>query len=112
MKTQARQKRHNRVRSRINGTAQRPRLVVFRGNKTVSAQLVDDAAATVLFTVTSQAKNGKPGNVEAARKVGTDLASQAKAKKVTEVVFDRAGYQYHGIVQVIAEAAREGGLKL
>ena len=107
MKTIARQRRHNRVRSVINGNAERPRLVVFRGNKTVSAQLVDDATGKVLLTA-SQPK----ASLASATAVGTDLAKQAKTKKVSTVVFDRAGYRYHGIVKAIAEAAREGGLKI
>lgn len=107
MKSIARQRRHDRVRSQIAGSAERPRLVIFRGNKTISAQLVDDAAGKVLLTV-SQRK----ASLASASVVGTDLAKQAKTKKVSTVVFDRAGYRYHGIVKAVAEAARDGGLKI
>ncbi|MSU76299.1 50S ribosomal protein L18 [Patescibacteria group bacterium] len=107
MKTIARQNRHRRVRSRVSGTAERPRLVVFRGTKTLSAQLIDDAAGTTLFTVRESGSS-----VETAKKVGATVAGEAGKKKVTTVVFDRAGYAYHGIVQAVADAAREGGLKL
>lgn len=107
MKTVARQARHRRVRSKIVGTAERPRLVVFRGSKTLSAQLVDDSTGTTLCTVREAGVSA-----EAAAKVGAAIAQQAAAKKVTTVVFDRAGYAYHGNVRALAEAAREGGLKL
>lgn len=107
MKTVARQNRHRRVRSRIQGTAERPRLVVFRGTKSISAQLIDDASGQTLFTVR---ENGV--SVEAGKKVGAAVAKQAGTKKVTTVVFDRAGYAYHGVVQAVADSAREGGLKL
>lgn len=112
MKTLARSKRHDRVRSRIAGTAERPRLVVFRGAKTLSAQLVDDAAGKVLLTVTTAGKKPQPANTDAGTKLGAELAKRAAAKKVTTVVFDRAGYAYHGVVKAIADGAREGGLKL
>lgn len=107
MKTAARQNRHRRVRSRITGTAARPRLVVFRGAKTISAQLVDDVAGVTLFTVRESG-----ASVESAKQVGAAVAKQAGSKKVTTIVFDRAGYAYHGIVQAVADSAREGGLKL
>lgn len=107
MKTVARQARHRRVRTRVAGTAERPRLVVFRGSRTLSAQLIDDASGQTLFTVREAGVS-----VDTAKQVGAAVAKQAAAKKVTEVVFDRAGYAYHGNVRAIAEAAREGGLKL
>ncbi|HEY8109175.1 MAG TPA: 50S ribosomal protein L18 [Patescibacteria group bacterium] len=111
MKTLARQARHRRVRAQVHGTADRPRLVVFRGTKSLSAQLVDDAAGTVLLTVGSNKKQSGV-NVAAGETLGTELAKQAKAKKVTGAVFDRAGYRYHGVVKAICEAARKGGLKI
>ncbi|MDP4000138.1 MAG: 50S ribosomal protein L18 [bacterium] len=111
MKTVARQARHRRVRSRVNGTAERPRLAVFRGSKSLSAQLIDDAAGTVLLTVGSS-KKLSGADVAAGEALGTELAKQAKAKKVATAVFDRAGYRYHGVVKAVCEAARKGGLKV
>lgn len=107
MKTAARASRHNRVRSRISGTAERPRLVVFRGSTTVSAQLIDDATGTIL----ASAAAGKV-TVESGQTVGAALAKAAKTKKIDQAVFDRAGYAYHGVVKAVAEAAREGGIKI
>ncbi|MEX2209348.1 MAG: 50S ribosomal protein L18 [Patescibacteria group bacterium] len=112
MKTIARSARHRRVRSRISGTADRPRLVVFRGTKTLSAQLIDDATGTVLLAVTNAGTKGAAANVEAATALGTEVAKQAKAKKLSAAVFDRAGYRYHGAVKAICEAAREGGVRI
>lgn len=118
MKTLARQARHARVRSRISGTAGRPRLVVFRGSKTLSAQLVDDTAGKTLLTVTTAGKKpatkaGHPTvSVETAGKLGEELAKKASTRKISTVVFDRAGYQYHGVVKAVADGARQGGLKL
>jgi large subunit ribosomal protein L18 len=105
MKTIARTSRHRRVRARVAGTAERPRLVVFRGTKTMSAQLVDDQAGTVLASAAEPA-----ATVAAGTKLGTAIAKSAKTKKIAAVVFDRAGYAYHGAVKAVAEAAREGGL--
>lgn len=107
MKTAARQSRHSRVRSRVAGTAERPRLVVFRGATTVSAQLIDDASGTVLASAV-----GRKATVETGKQVGTALAKAAQAKKIDRAVFDRAGYAYHGVVKAVAEAAREGGVKI
>jgi large subunit ribosomal protein L18 len=107
MKTALRSSRHGRVRSRIVGTAKRPRLVVFRGTTTVSAQLIDDSTGTVLASASA-----KKVNVESGTTVGTELAKAAKTKKIDTAVFDRAGYAYHGVVKAIAEAAREGGVKI
>jgi large subunit ribosomal protein L18 len=112
MKTEARERRHGRVRARLSGTAERPRLVVFRGSKILTAQLVDDAAQNVLLTVTTQGKKQPPLGAEAATQLGKKVAEGAKAAKISTVVFDRAGYRYHGLVKAVAEAAREGGLKL
>ncbi|MFD1954051.1 50S ribosomal protein L18 [Paenibacillus thailandensis] len=115
-KNKARLKRHLRVRKKITGTAARPRLSVFRSSKHIYAQLIDDvqgvtiaAASTVDKELAGQIGNG--GNVESARKVGALVAERAKAKGVTQVVFDRSGYLYHGRIQALADAAREAGLE-
>lgn len=107
MKTVARASRHRRVRSQIRGTAERPRLAVFRGTTTLSAQLIDDTNGTVLAAAAA-----KRANVESGKQLGADIAKAAKAKKIDRAVFDRAGYAYHGVVRAIAEAAREGGITL
>jgi large subunit ribosomal protein L18 len=104
-----RQRRHLRVRRKVIGTAERPRLVVYRSLKHTYAQLVDDAAQRTLLTVTDGGFDGK--KTEKAREVGKKLAERAKSAGVTKVVFDRAGYKYHGRVQAVAEGAREGGLE-
>lgn len=108
--------RHKRVRRKITGTAQRPRLAVFRSANNIYAQIIDDAARVTLVSASSleaeikSAVNGT-GNKEAARKVGELVAKKAVEKGITEVVFDRGGYLYHGRVQELAEGAREAGLK-
>lgn len=109
----ARQKRHGRIRNKISGTAERPRLNVFRSAKHIYAQLIDDVKGVTLASASSLEKGfeGTGGNKEAARKVGRKLAENAAAKGVSEVVFDRSGYIYHGRVKELAEGAREGGLK-
>ena len=112
MKTVARQSRHNRVRSIVRGTAERPRLVVFRGTKTISAQLIDDGAGTVLASASTSALKGVGATVEGATKVGEMIAQAAVQQKVTTAVFDRAGYAYHGQVKAVAEGARDIGLKI
>ena len=101
------------IRARVSGTAERPRLSVFRSNKAIYAQLIDDVAGNTLAAASSvELKNEIEGNtVETARKVGQRLAEKAKAKNIDAVVFDRNGYLYHGKVKALAEAAREGGLK-
>jgi large subunit ribosomal protein L18 len=109
-----RYRRQLRVRRKVEGTAERPRLVVFRSLKHAYAQLVDDATGKVLLGV-SDASEGiaveGTGKVARAKAVGTLLAAKAKAAGVTKVVFDRAGYRYHGRVQAIADGARAGGLE-
>ncbi len=109
----ARLHRHARVRGKISGTAERPRLDVYRSLKNISAQIIDDVKGVTLVSASSAEKdfgmNG--GNKEAARKVGEIIAKRAVEKGITEVVFDRGGYVYHGRVQELAEGAREGGLK-
>jgi len=108
-KAQSRAKRHNRLRHRITGTAARPRLAVFRSNKFVYAQLIDDVAGTTIAAADS--RNEKGTRLEGAQAVGTTIAKKAADKKITEVVFDRGGFQYIGIVSAVADAARTGGLK-
>lgn len=106
-------KRHNRVRGKISGTAERPRLCVFRSENHIYAQVIDDVAGSTLVAASTVEKDfeGKGGNVEAAKKVGLKIAERCLEKGVDTVVFDRGGYIYHGRVQALAEAAREGGLK-
>ena len=106
-------KRHKRVRSKVFGTTERPRLNVFRSNANIYAQIIDDVNGVTLVSANTLEKEfeGSTGNCEAAKKVGTVLAERAKAKGIEEVVFDRGGYVYHGRVAALAEGAREGGLQ-
>jgi len=108
----ARLKRHARVRSKIKGTADCPRLDVFRSLQNIYAQLIDDTTGTTLVAASSTEKDFKDygGNKDAAKKVGELLAKRALEKDIKDVVFDRGGYVYHGRVQALAEGAREGGL--
>ena len=111
-KLQKKQRRHARVRAKIAGTAARPRLVVYKSNRCVGAQLVDDERGVSLGQVRSlnlAEARGKPLR-EAGRLVGARLAAQAKEKGIEKVVFDRAGYRYTGVVREVAEGARAGGL--
>ena len=110
---QARERRHKRVRRRLVGSTERPRLVVFRSNRGISAQLVDDAAGRTLASATSLGlpKSFKGNKTEQAAEVGKLLAANAKKAGIQTVVFDRAGYLFHGRVKALAEAAREGGLR-
>ena len=109
----ARLKRHKRVRAKISGTAARPRLAVYRSNANISAQIIDDVAGVTLVAASTLEKDfeGIGSNKAAARLVGKTIAERAAAKGITEVVFDRGGYLYHGRVSELAEGAREGGLK-
>lgn len=109
----ARIKRHNRVRNKISGTPERPRLNVFRSAKHIYAQLIDDINGVTLVAASSLEKDfeGTGGNKEAAKKVGQMIAKKAVDKGISEVVFDRSGYLYHGRVLELAEGARECGLK-
>ena len=109
----ARLKRHKRVRAKISGTASRPRLAVYRSNAHICAQVIDDVAGVTLVSASTHEKDfqGNGGNKVAARAVGKLLAERANAKGITEVVFDRGGYLYHGRVSELAEGARESGLK-
>lgn len=109
-----RQKRHLRVRKKISGTPERPRLCVFRSDKNIYAQIIDDVNAVTLVSASSLDKDfdGKAGsNKEAARIVGSVVAKKAIEKGISEVIFDRGGYIYHGRIQALAEGAREAGLK-
>jgi large subunit ribosomal protein L18 len=106
---QTREARIRRVRAKISGTAERPRLAVFRSLNHISAQLVDDVTGTTLVAITDKGLTGTP--TEKAKQIGAKIAELAKGKKVTQVVYDRAGYQYHGRVAAIAEGAREAGLQ-
>lgn len=112
-KNENRKKRHKRVRAKISGTAARPRLDVFRSASNIYAQLIDDEKGVTLASASTLEKtfSGYGGNVEAAKKVGLAIAKKAKAKGIESVVFDRAGYVYHGRVAALADGAREGGLK-
>jgi len=109
----ARLHRHRRVRSKVTGTADRPRLNVFRSAKHIYAQLIDDVQGVTLISASTveASFSGNGGNKAAAKTVGKTLAGRAVQKGVTQVVFDRGGYVYHGRVQELAEGAREGGLK-
>jgi large subunit ribosomal protein L18 len=110
---QARERRHRRVRKGVSGTAERPRLVVFRSNRGIEAQLIDDLAGKTLAAASSLglAKSFKGNKVAQAAEVGKALASAAKSAGIETAVFDRGGYLYHGRVKALADAAREGGLK-
>jgi len=107
---QQRYRRHLRVRKKVTGTADRPRLVIFRSLKHITAQIVDDAAGRTLMTVSStDIDSGK--KTEKSAEVGKRIAARAKDAGITKVVFDRAGYKYHGRVKAVADGAREGGLE-
>ena len=114
-KQEARLRRHFRVRKKVAGTAERPRLAVFRSNKHISAQVIDDRSGRTLAAASTVEKDlrdaGGTGNKAAATAVGKLVAERAKAAGVTSVVFDRGGFQYHGRVAAVAEAAREAGLE-
>ncbi len=110
-----RNRRHRRVRKRVIGTAARPRLSVFRSNKHIAAQIIDDATGRTLVsasTLEAGMRSGSTGNTAAAAEIGKLVASRAKSQGVTKVVFDRGSARYHGRVAALAEAAREAGLEL
>jgi large subunit ribosomal protein L18 len=112
-KREARIRRHKRVRGKVSGTAERPRLVVFRSNRGIFAQLIDDSAGRTLASAQWTALSAKHANkTEQAREVGKALAANAKQVGVERAVFDRAGYLFHGRVRALAEGAREGGLQI
>jgi len=113
-KQEARARRHHRVRKLVRGTAERPRLAVFRSNKHLTAQIIDDAAGRTLAaasTVQADLRTGPTGNKAAAATIGRLVAERAQAAGVTKVVFDRGGNLYHGRVAAVADAAREAGLE-
>ncbi len=108
-----RTRRHIRVRRKISGTAERPRLCVYRSNTNLYVQIIDDVAGNTLVSASTLDKEikTKHANKQAAKEVGTLIAKRAADKKIETVVFDRGGYIYHGVIKEVAEAAREGGLK-
>lgn len=111
-----RQKRHKRIRRKVMGTTQRPRLAVYRSLKHIYAQIIDDTQGHTLVSASSQesevvSKVGYTGNIESAKAVGELIAKKALAQGIKEVVFDRGGYIYHGRIEALASAAREGGLE-
>ncbi len=111
-RNEIRKRRHRRIRRKITGTPSVPRLVVFRSNKHISVQLVDDVAHKTLGSASSLAlKLDHGANIDAAKKVGTEIANVAKKLKIKKVVFDRAGYLYHGRIKALADAARAAGLE-
>jgi len=111
-KNTVRLRKHARVRSKISGTSSLPRLCVFRSNKNIEVQVIDDVNRVTLASSSSVALKLSDGNnVEGAKKVGLDIAKKCLDKGITNVVFDRGGYIYHGRVKALAEAARSGGLK-
>ena len=113
-KLELRRRRHRRVRRRVEGTAERPRLAVFRSNKHITAQLIDDLAGRTLASASSvepSLRETTGGNIAAATAVGSLVASRAKDAGITTVVFDRGGFAYHGRVAALADAARAEGLE-
>ncbi len=107
-----RKKRHFRIRHKVSGTASRPRLNVYRSNKHIFAQIIDDKAGNTLVSAnTVEMKLDKGNGVDAAVQVGAEIAKRAKEANITEVVFDRGGYLYHGRVKALADSAREAGLE-
>ena len=113
-RNEMRLERHKKIRKTLSGTAEKPRLNVFRANANITAQIIDDTKGVTLVSASTlekdlKIKNG--GNVEAAKLIGAEIAKRAKKAKIKEVVFDRGGYLYHGRVKALAEAARENGLE-
>jgi large subunit ribosomal protein L18 len=115
--SQRRRRRGGSIRKKISGTAERPRLAVFRSNGHIYAQIVDDVARTTLLAVSTKTKDlaeqlkGLKGKIAPAKVVGAEIARRAKEQNITRVVFDRKGYLYHGRVKALADGAREGGLE-
>ena len=108
-----RTRRHARVRTKVSGTAERPRLCVYRSNTNLYAQIIDDVAGNTLVAASTLDKEvkTKKSNIEAAKEVGALIAKKAAEKNIKTVVYDRGGYIFHGVVKALAEAAREGGLE-
>lgn len=114
-KSEHRVRRHRRVRKKVSGTAQRPRLAVFRSNKHIYVQAIDDTTGRTIAsasTMEAEARTGATATVEAAKQVGKKVGERAKAAGVTTVVFDRGGFKYHGRIAAVADGAREAGLEL
>jgi len=103
--------RHKRVRAKVLGSESKPRLCVFRSSAHIYAQLINDATGKTILAVNDVDLKGKDKKVDSAKKIGKMIAEKAVEKKITEVIFDRGGYRYHGRVKALAEGAREGGLK-
>lgn len=110
IKTEKRARLHKKIRSRVSGTAERPRLSVFRSNKYMYAQLIDDVAQVTLASASDISLTDKVAKIERAKIVGKNLAQEAKKKNITTIVFDRGGFSYRGRVQALADGAREAGL--
>lgn len=110
IKTEKRERLHKKIRSRVSGTGERPRLCVFRSNRYMYAQLIDDVRGVTLASASDIALTDKMTKVERAMTVGKKLADEAKKNKITSVVFDRGGFSYRGRIQALADGAREGGL--
>ncbi|HKM02937.1 MAG TPA: 50S ribosomal protein L18 [Bacilli bacterium] len=111
-RNEIRLRRHFRIRRKVSGTSETPRLAVYRSNKNISVQIIDDVkGVTLAATGSVNLKLAQGGNIEAAKLVGAEIAKLALAKNIEKVVFDRGGYLYHGRVQALADAARETGLK-
>ena len=117
MKQISRTRRHNRIRAKVVGTAARPRLAIYKSNRYMHAQIIDDAKGTTVvsgstmeFVKSAQGGSASGRKMDAAKQLGVELAKRAKAAGITEVVFDRGGFRYTGRVAAVAEAAREGGL--
>jgi large subunit ribosomal protein L18 len=111
VKERGRQRRHRRVRKKIVGTPERPRLAVYRSNRHIYAQVIDDVAGRTVASASTLGGNGKGDPKERAKEVGKAVAAAAKDAGVTTVTFDRGGFMYHGRIQAVAEGAREGGLE-
>jgi large subunit ribosomal protein L18 len=112
LKVKGRIRRHSRVRKKVSGTSERPRLAVYRSNRHIYAQLIDDAAGRTVASASTLAVTDGEDPTAKAKAVGLDLAAKAKSAGVAKVTFDRGGFIYHGRVQAVAEGAREGGLEL
>ena len=110
-KNDARLRRHKRIRETLSGTAERPRISVFRSNKDIYVQVIDDTTGTTLASSSSKTLKINGSNIEGAKVVGKDIALKCKKANITKVVFDRSGYLYHGRVSALADAARENGLE-
>ena len=111
LKREKRQRRHSRVRSIVSGTGSRPRLSVFRSNTGIYAQIIDDTSHKTVVAVSSKEITGKLNKTESASSIGKLLAEKAQKQNISQVVFDRGGYKYHGRVKALADAAREAGLQ-